>query len=107
MFLQPRRPAVSWAAPTDGWQLGEGGGCLTALCPHEAHLEYCVRTWGPQPRNNAKLLEWVQKRATKMYHSYKNRLRELGLSSLEKRRLWEDLIVAFQYLKEVYKQKGR
>lgn len=47
--------------------------------------------------------EQAEQRSMKMIRRlehlpYEDRLRELGLFSLEKRRLWRDLIVAFQYL---------
>jgi len=70
-----------------------------------------VQTWGLQHRKDVELLVWVQRREAKMarglqHISCEERLRELGLFGLEKRRLRGDLFVAFQYLKGAYKQEG-
>ena len=68
-----------------------------------------MQVWSPQHKKDTDLLERIQRRALRMIKELehldcKDRLRELGMLSLEKRRLRGDLLAAFQLLKGAFKK---
>jgi hypothetical protein len=67
-------------------------------------LEYAVQAWRPHLKKDIDLIEGVQRRVTKLVvgtkgKGYEDRLKMLGMKTLETRRIQGDLIEVFKILK--------
>ena len=71
------------------------------------HLEYCCQIWNPHYIKDIKLVEGVQRRATKIVWGmenldYEERLNRLGLMRLDRSRVRSDLLETFKIINEYY-----
>jgi len=72
------------------------------------HQEYRIQTWSPQYRRDMDLLEHINMMHGMEHLSYEDKLSEMKLFSLEKRRLKGDLTATFQYLKgKIQERRGQ
>ena len=72
------------------------------------HLEYAIQFWSPNYIKDQNMLERVRRRATKLISalcnlSYEERLKQLDMFTLHKRRIRGDMIEVFKILNTVDK----
>lgn len=69
------------------------------------HLEYAVQVWNPWMKKDITILERVQRRATRMIvglsGTYEDRLRAVGLTTLEQRRIRGDALQTYKLLQGI------
>ena len=70
------------------------------------HLEFATSVWSPWNKADIDIIENVQKQAVKMIsglqaHSYEERLKELNLWTLEKRREMFDMVQVYKILNNI------
>ncbi len=68
-------------------------------------LEFAVPAWSPWLEADKEVLEKVQRRAVQMVsglkaHTYEDRLKELGLTTLEEKRHQADMAQTYKIVKE-------
>ena len=106
--MRPRRLKVSCSPPEEGWPASRGRwfSHSTLEAPDEVlhpslglpNIEKRWSFWrGVSRRRAMKVIQGLE------HLFYEDRLKELGLLSLESRRVWGDLTVAFQYFQGLYK----
>ena len=80
------------------------------MCLYKAlvrpHLEYATQVWAPMYKKDSVTLENMQRRATRMVNSlkglpYEERLKKIGLPSLEYRRLRADVIEVYKIMNQI------
>ena len=67
------------------------------------HLNYCIQVWRPHLQKDKEAIEKVQRRATRMILecrglSYENRLKKVGLTTLETRRQRADMLEVYKIM---------
>lgn len=99
---------MCWAASKDAWAAVQVQDILP-LCPMllRLYLQCCIQLRDTQ--KDTDMSEWIQKWTENIIRvlehlSYEDKLRELGLLSLEERKLERHHIVSFQYGKRAYKK---
>jgi len=67
------------------------------------HLDYCIQVWRPHLEKVKEGIEKVQRRATRMIlecrgMTYENRLKKVGLTTLETRRIRADILEVYKIM---------